>query len=406
LILFSVLAARARGAPPIDLHLSSTANIIHGNTLAVLAGMAAGSVHCVVTSPPYWGLRDYGFEGQIGLEPTPEEFVAKLVAVFREIRRVLRADGTCWINMGDCYATGAGKVGNCPGGGERGARWRGDVDRVRDAKRGYRGSRNGHEGKHGYGEGGGGVGPITQPNRMPIVGLKPKDLVGIPWRLAFALQADGWWLRQDIIWSKPGVMPESVRDRCTKSHEYIFLLSKSRRYYFDADAISEPAATAADAPRNRWDREEGVPPGRTAQKRVGRSGNKERKPSSARGVPTHGESGTNGAVAGSVPWEGDRRNKRSVWTVATVPSAEDHFASYPPKLIEPCILAGCPVGGVVLDPFAGTGTTLAVAIKHGRRAIGIDGSAKYVAIAKRRVARALEEIALFHQGAQVEERVA
>ena len=165
-------------------------------------------------------------EGQLGLERTPEEYVSKLVAVFREVRRVLRDDGTLWCVLGDCYATGAGKVGNCPGGGEQGARWRGEGS------------------KHDYG-----IGPVTQPNRMPLPGLKPKDLVGVPWRVVFALQADGWWLRSDIIWHKPNPLPESVTDRPTKAHEYVFLLAKSERYWYDAEAIAEPI-TKGDHPRN------------------------------------------------------------------------------------------------------------------------------------------------------------
>lgn len=196
--------------------------ILQGDCLDRLRELPDESVHCCVTSPPYWGLRDYGCAGQIGLEKTPQEYVAKMVEVFSEVRRVLRDDGTCWVNLGDCYATGAGRVGACPGGGERGAKWAG-----------YRGDRDKDPKATG-------IGPMTQPNRMPLPGLKPKDLVGIPWRVAFALQADGWYLRSDIIWHKPSPMPESVTDRPTKSHEYIFMLSKSERYAYDAEAIKEP----------------------------------------------------------------------------------------------------------------------------------------------------------------------
>jgi len=187
--------------------------------------LADGCVQCCITSPPYFGLRDYGVSGQIGLEQTPDAYVAQLVAVFREVRRVLADDGVLWLNLGDSYATGAGKVGDCPGGGEQGERWRG-----------YRGTREGDP------KNGNAMGPLIQPNRMPLPGLKPKDLIGIPWRVAFALQADGWYLRSDIIWHKPNPMPESVTDRPTKSHEYIFLLSKSERYFFDGDAIREGVA--------------------------------------------------------------------------------------------------------------------------------------------------------------------
>jgi DNA modification methylase len=201
-----------------------TVRILVGDCRAVLATLPAESVHCVVTSPPYWGLRSYMADGdplkpyELGLEPTPDLYVAHLVEVFRALRRVLRADGTCWVNLGDSYATGAGHVGEHPGGGEQGARWRGTGS------------------KHDYG-----LGPIQQPNRLPIAGLKPKDLVGIPWRVAFALQADGWYLRSEIIWHKPNPMPESVQDRPTKAHEQLFLLAKSERYFYDAEAIKEPA---------------------------------------------------------------------------------------------------------------------------------------------------------------------
>jgi hypothetical protein len=274
--------------------------ILEGDSLSVLRTLPDDSVQVCVTSPPYWGLRDYGtakWEGgdpscehkgkskprqdttgsgvghgrfsdsrglqpgkaayvvpvrgscvcgairvdaQIGLEKTPEEYIAKLVTVFDEVRRVLRKDGTLWLNIGDCYATGAGAVGDQPGGGKQGARWRGDVDRVRDTKRAYRKGSN--RAQRGDGNSGQPFGPMTQPNRMPIQGLKPKDLVGVPWMLAFALRAAGWWLRSDIIWHKPNPMPESTKDRPTKAHEYIFLLTKSQRYYYDAAAITEASS--------------------------------------------------------------------------------------------------------------------------------------------------------------------
>jgi DNA modification methylase len=201
--------------------------IRQGDALEVLRTMPDESVNCVVTSPPYWGLRDYGTAGQLGLESSPWEYLERMTDVFREVRRVLRKDGTCWVNMGDCYATGAGKVGDHPGGGTQGERWK---DSNQDPKRSSPRPR----------------GPMTQPNRMPQTGLKPKDLVGMPWRLAFALQDDGWYLRQDIIWHKPSPMPESVRDRCTKAHEYLFLLAKSERYYFDQNAILEPISSVND----------------------------------------------------------------------------------------------------------------------------------------------------------------
>lgn len=244
------------------------------------------SVHTVVTSPPYWGLRDYGIDGQLGLEPTPEEYCNSMVAVFREIRRVLHDDGTVWLNLGDSYSSGS---------------------RTTTTNDSFRGD------------------TLVNTTRTPVVkGIKPKDLVGIPWRVAFALQADGWYLRSDIIWSKPNPMPESVQDRPTKAHEYIFLLTKSQKYYYDADAIREPSSD-------------------------------------------------------------DGRNKRSVWEVTTKPYAEAHFATFPEKLVEPCILAGCPAGGTVLDPFVGSGTTLAVAQRLGRRGVGADINEEYLSLARNRL---------------------
>jgi site-specific DNA-methyltransferase (adenine-specific) len=292
-----------------------------------MAQMEPESVHCVVTSPPYWGLRDYGVVGQLGLETTPEEYVANMVLVFREVRRVLRADGTLWLNLGDSYATGGGSIGRAPGGGDQGERF------IR-------------------------AGMIaTQPNRMPIAGLKPKDLIGIPWRVAFALQADGWYLRSDIIWAKPNPMPESVTDRPTKSHEYLFLLSKSARYYFDQESVREPSQ-----------------PSSIARMKSGWNGNERRDHPNgghdniSKFIGT--DRGMEKALAG--------RNLRSVWTVATMPYPGAHFATFPRKLVEPCIKAGCPEGGSVLDPFAGSGTTALVAQQLGRRAVLIDLSADYL----------------------------
>lgn len=290
--------------------------IIEGDVRERLRDLPDESVHCVVTSPPYFGLRDYGVAGQIGLEPTPDEFVAALVGVFREVRRVLRADGTLWLNLGDSYCT----VPHGPKGAN-----------AADPKNPDARLRNG-----------------DAANRRALSGIKHKDLIGIPWRVAFALQADGWFLRQDIIWSKPNPMPESVTDRCTKAHEYLFLLSKSARYHYDQDAILEPveASTIERLSQPTIDQQRGSDrvPGKSngPMKAVSRSGNKERKPASARGVPVDTDGKSAGAVAGSVPWEGSQRNKRSVWTVATQPFSEAHFATFPPALIEPCILAGCP----------------------------------------------------------------
>lgn len=360
-----------------------------GCALSQLPTLDARIAQTCVTSPPYWGLRDYGVEGQIGLERTPGEYIEKIVAVFREVRRVLKDDGTLWLNMGDCYATGAGSVGEHPGGGERGAKWAG---------RGHRGvhlpNEPAHMGKHfsrkgsnraqrGDGNEGVAYGPMTQPNRMPIEGLKPKDLVGMPWRVAFALQADGWWLRSDIIWSKPSPMPESVTDRPTKAHEYLFLLAKAERYYYDAAAIAEPALRAGEA---KWD------PGTNglggedrktgkSTRRFGSSGNKERKQRQDHGGPADNPS----HQAFGVPWEGVTRNKRTVWTVPSKPFAQAHFATFPPKLIEPCILAGSRRGDIVLDPFGGAGTTGLVASRLGRDSILVELNPAYAAMSSERI---------------------
>ena len=303
-----------------------------------LQDLEAESVHCVVTSPPYWGLRDYGHAGQIGLEDTPDAFVAALVGVFQEVRRVLRDDGTCWLNLGDSYVASA--CGVKEGGVSRSSGLHGA--NLSETYRATLAAGHGHAvDKTGF-------------------GLRAKNLVGIPWRVAFALQADGWYLRQDIIWAKPNPMPESVRDRCTKAHEYIFLLAKSERYYYDQDAIMEPAVKAG----------------------LLRPFNSEKK--SARNVD--GKPGTGNEHPDAPLWEvPEDRNKRSVWTVTTQPFKEAHFATFPPALIEPCILAGCPVGGTVLDPFGGAGTTGLVADRMGRNAILIELNPEYAAMAERRI---------------------
>lgn len=322
--------------------------LLHGDCRQVLKTMPDESVHCCVTSPPYWGLRDYGVAGQIGLEDTPESFVAELVSVFREVWRVLRKDGTCWINLGDSYAAHPGQRKTTDKAGSK-----------QTTNRGAQGA----------------------PSRSSD-GFKPKDMCGIPWMVAFALRSDGWYLRQDIIWHKPNPMPESVTDRCTKAHEYVFLLSKSERYYYDSDAIKESAGgwhgSSFDDGRNLL-----------VHPNVGRnrSGNKERKPASARGVPVDTNGKSAGAVAGSIPWEGDTRNKRSVWTVNTRPYKEAHFATFPPALITPMILAGCPIGGTVLDPFGGSGTTGEVAELLGRNSILIELNPAYIEIQGRRTAQ-------------------
>ena len=366
-----------------------TIKILIGDVRVQLRTLAADSVHCCVTSPPYWGLRDYGVDGQIGLEATPAEFIAGMVDVFEEVRRVLRPDGTCWINMGDSYATAAGRVGNHPGGGAQGQAWRG--------------ARGGHEGKQAYSVGTRGTGTLTQPNRMPQQGLKPKDLVMMPHRLAIALQDAGWWVRQDIVWSKPNPMPESVRDRCTKSHEYIFLLSKSAKYFYDAETIKEPAAGAADHPRNSFGTKDYDVPGQKPQKRTARGvgfGHGTDTDTRQRGRVMacskddgRGEQGLRtaarmGGGAGFREDPADRpdmRNKRSVWTMATHSFAEAHFATFPPELPENCIRAGCPPGGVVLDPFFGAGTTGLVADRLQRDCIGIELNPAYAEIARKRI---------------------
>jgi DNA modification methylase len=303
--------------------------IFTGDALAVLQTLSSKTVQSCVTSPPYFGLRDYGMKAQIGAEQTTDAYVRRLLLVFREIRRVLRDDGTLWLNLGDSYA-GSGKGAYGDG-----------VVRLSEKSKKQQTSLGTHQGFF----------------RKSETGLKPKDLVGIPWRVAFALQADGWLLRQDIIWHKPNPMPESVKDRCTKAHEYIFLLSKSRAYYFDADAIKEPSKYPND---NRKARSSHL------QKRM----------------PT-------GTIAGIRPGSQTYafRNKRSVWSVATRPYAGAHFATFPPALVELCIIAASPMGGVVLDPFLGSGTTAAVARQLGRQYIGIELNAAYVKLARERLGK-------------------
>ena len=305
--------------------------ILIGDCRDVLRRLPDASVQCCVTSPPYFNLRDYGVAGQIGLEPTPDAFVAEMVAVFREVRRVLRDDGTLWLNLGDSYAStvkGSGGAGKSRLGPNR------DLQNI------------GHQ--------------KFEPRRFDMQGLKPKDLIGIPWRVAFALQADGWYLRQDIIWHKPNPMPESVKDRCTKAHEYIFMLSKSPRYYWDAEAVKEEV----QHPEMRH-----------------KSSNK----SAAQESAFLGNAPTNLGRCGTS--EDGKRNRRSVWTVSTQPFKGSHFATFPPDLIEPCILAGCPEGGTVLDPFGGAGTTGLVADRLQRSATLIELNPDYAAMAERRIAR-------------------
>lgn len=338
--------------------------ILQGDCREILARLPSASVQCCVTSPPYFGLRDYGIAEQIGLEATPEAFVLELVAVFRHVRRVLRDDGTLWLNLGDSYA-GSGR-----GGGADGSKQQTNVGSLveSDAQR----ARKRHEISDAQRK--------NVPGRCESVpGAKPKDLLGIPWRLAFALQADGWYLRQDIIWSKPNPMPESVQDRCTKAHEYLFLLSKSPVYHYEMAAIAE-AATDSTAQRLAQDIENQAGSDRVPGKTNGPM--KAVKGRTVRpGVDTNG----GGQGDGVMSYPALTRNKRSVWTVATQPFKEAHFATFPPALIEPCILAGCPPGGVVLDPFGGAGTTALVADRLQRDAILIELNPTYAAMAEARI---------------------
>lgn len=359
--------------------------IINGDCLEVLKTLDSGLCHTCVTSPPYYGLRDYGVPGQIGLEATPEEYIAHLVAVFREVRRVLRADGTLWLNLGDSYA-GSGK---------------GAANYPENAKLYKQGTNKGMVG-------------ASATTKVTAPSCKPKDLIGIPWMVAFALRADGWYLRQDIVWAKPNPMPESVRDRCTKSHEYIFLLSKSRRYYFDAAAIREPVAESTLA-RMKQDIEaqEGSyrVPGKTngPMKAVCKKNN-----GVGFGHGTDKETRNRGRVTDTTRYGGKKyteypeefyrtksgnayecdglRNKRDVWTVSTKPFKGAHFATFPADLIEPCILAGCPEGGIALDPFFGSGTVGVVAAKNMRDFIGIDLKLDYCRMSAKRIGLLASEV--------------
>ena len=301
-------------------------DIKQGNCLEVLKTLPDKSINCCVTSPPYWGLRDYCVEGQLGLEKTPEEYVTKLVEIFKEVKRVLRDDGTLWLNLGDSY--------------------NGTGDKNRDKPDSLEQKKN--------------MSSITSFKKS-LSNLKPKDLVGVPWMSSFALRSAGWYLRQDIIWSKKNCMPESVKDRCTKSHEYIFLLSKSEKYYFDNDAIKEPAVEGKDLGILRSKKQAVL-----------------NHPSILKRQSENIESKTA---------ESGFRNKRSVWHVATGFFNGAHFATFPAELITPCILAGCPENGVVLDPFFGSGTTGVVANKLNRNCIGIELNPEYIKIAEDRLAK-------------------
>ncbi len=345
--------------------------ILNGDCRDVLKTLPDQSVNCVVTSPPYFGLRDYGVNGQIGLEPTPEDFVNELLQVFRQVWRVLKDDGTVWLNLGDSYA-GSGR-GGYPGGksGLDGTTEGQDISRK---ARGSQKSAGMHEKMRL-------AGTVARAWTPAPKGLKQKDLIGIPWRVAFALQADGWFLRQDIIWAKPNPMPESVLDRCTKAHEYIFLLSKSGRYHYDADAISEGLADSSIA-RLAQNVEEQLGSSRVPGKN---NGTMKAVGGRRRGVPPRHQQYESCDQSGLDQVPKGKRNKRSVWTVATQPFKEAHFATFPPELIEPCILAGCVPGGVVLDPFGGAGTTGLVADRLQRNAILIELNPDYAQMASRRI---------------------
>lgn len=326
--------------------------VFFGDALDGLKLLADESIDTCVTSPPYYKLRDYGVSGQIGLEETPEQYIERLVQVFREVRRVLKNNGTLWVNIGDSYSVSGKGSANYP-------------DNAKKYKQGTN------------------RGSVIKPLQVTKVnGLKPKNLIGIPWMLAFALRDDGWYLRQDIIWAKPNPMPESVKDRCTKSHEYIFLFSKSSQYYFDDEAIAEPVKEST-------------------LKRLAQPNIENQKGS-------YTPSKANGAMKAAAPRYGGKkytenpdvfyrtksshiydyrpkRKKRDVWTVSTQPYKGAHFATFPEALITPCILAGTKEGGTVLDPFCGTGTALMVANKFGRNAIGIELNEEYEQLIKARV---------------------
>lgn len=327
--------------------------IILADALKALRSLPEKSVDCCVTSPPYYGLRDYGVDGQIGLEETPAEYISKLVEVFREVRRVLKDYGTLWLNMGDSYA-GSGKGRNADGTPCSGN----SILREENAKFG-------------------GILPAARHFEY-----KRKDLMGIPWELALALRNDGWYLRQDIIWYKPNCMPESVKDRCTKSHEYIFLLSKSPKYYFDGEAISEPVA---DSSVKRYSQNIAAQKGSDRQPGKSNGNMKACLPRYGGRKYTENPDKFYRTKSHNMYDFRPRRNKRDVWIVSTIGCKEAHFATFPEKLIEPCILAGCPAGGMVLDPFAGSGTTGVVANRHGRDFIGIELNPDYCKIMERRL---------------------
>lgn len=311
------------------------------------------SVDCCITSPPYWGLRDYGVPGQIGLEDSLQEYLNEMVKLFREVKRVLKPEGTLWLNLGDSYVGTGG-------------------DRKKKVKNELFQTQQSHGPKDGRYE---------RTKKIKEYGLKPKDLMGIPWRVAFALQDDGWYLRSDIIWNKTNCMPEAVKDRPTKAHEYIFLLSKSRRYYYDDESIKEPCVNGdPNPPRGSC--------GTLGNLNKGRRLKGNAKTFRGGGVYTQGRSFNNSSTAEreshcNEPNKLGVRNKRSVWSVATDKLGAAHFATFPPELIRPCILAGCPKDGIVLDPFMGSGTTAMVSLENQRNYIGFELNKEYIKIANK-----------------------
>jgi DNA modification methylase len=316
-----------------------------------------GCVHTCITSPPYFGLRNYnGGTDEIGREQSPEDFVEKMVEVFREVKRILRDDGTLWLNLGDSYASNGCYINS----------WL-EKDHNKGKKHLHTKNHDRYEDRKAF--------------RGGAYNIKVKDLIGIPWRVAFALQADGWYLRQDIIWNKPNPMPESVEDRCTKAHEYIFLLSKKPHYYYDHEAVKEPLAESSVGRAER------------KQKLIDRTGVGTLGKQIKDGVNTdHGYAGLALGRNGKTGYSEDgKRNKRSLWTVTTRGYKGAHFAVYPEDLITPCVLAGCPVGGTVLDPFTGSGTTAVVSLKNGRDFIGCELNPEYVQIAEARIKEAVPQ---------------
>lgn len=308
--------------------------ILNGDVRNEIQRLPDQSVDCVVTSPPYWNLRDYDHVSQLGLEETPEEYVKNMVGVFREIKRVLKDNGTLWLNIADTYYGGRNNAGSTK-----------ELSETQASSEGSTGQVGRSWPRHSF--------------------LKNKDMCGLPWRLAFALQEDGWYLRQDIIWAKSAPMPESVKDRCTKSHEYIFLLSKSPKYYFDFKSIQEPAKYFEE---KKWATEE----------------------SGINSADRYSGEGSSNRVFGDEDEDGIlRRNKRDVWTARKGQYKGAHFATFSMELIEPCILAGCPIGGIVLDPFLGSGTTAACARRLGRYFVGVELNPDYVKLAEERIANTL-----------------